>query len=141
MKEKKLEKRIKQIKEALQITGDMRPGSLNKQFTVCGKENCRCIDPKDPQKHGPYFQLSYVHQGKSTTQFIRKESVDMVSQQLENYKTFRELTNEWVDLALKLAKENLQAEKERIKAEKVSHLTAKRNGSRSGSKSRETKQT
>jgi len=112
-----IEKRIARIKEELQTIGDMRPGSLNKQFTVCGKTGCRCVDPDHPQKHGPYYQLSYVHNGKHTTQFIGKESVDNVREQLENYKKFRELTNEWVDLALTFAKEKLRIEKEALKAD------------------------
>lgn len=110
-----IEKRIAQIKEELQTIGDMRPGSLNQQYTVCGKEGCRCVDPDKPQKHGPYYQLSYVHNGKSTTQFIGGPSVDNVRQQLDNYKKFRELTAEWVDLALTLAKEKLAIEKEALK--------------------------
>jgi hypothetical protein len=77
----------------------MRPGSLNQQYTVCGKDGCRCVDPDRPKKHGPYYQLSYVHDGKSTTQFIGKKSLEGVRQQLKNYKKFRELTTEWVDRA------------------------------------------
>lgn len=112
-----IEKRIARIKEELQTIGDMRPGSLNRQYTVCGKEGCRCIDPDRPQRHGPYYQLSYVHNGKSTTQFIGGQSVDNVRRQLENYKRFRELTTQWVDLALTLAKENLRIEKEALKTD------------------------
>lgn len=118
MQIKKLEKRVEKIKLELQKVGEMRPGSLNKQMTVCGRSGCVCMDPKKPKKHGPYFQLSYVHQGKSTSQFIQKELVSMVTQQLENYKTFKSLTMEWVDLALAIAKEKLAADKEQLKAKK-----------------------
>ena len=120
------EKRIARIKEELQAIGDMRPGSLNQQYTVCGKEGCRCADPDHPQKHGPYYQLSYVHNGKSTTQFIAKESVGNVRRQLENYKKFRELTAEWVDLALTIAKEKLRLEKEALKADAKRESAAKK---------------
>jgi len=41
----------------------MRPGSLSKQYSVCGKAGCRCVDREKPRKHGPYYQLSYVHRG------------------------------------------------------------------------------
>ena len=86
---------VEKIKLELQQIGSMRPGSLNKQFTVCGRPGCRCQDPDKPKRHGPYFQLSYVHHGKSTTQFIQKQLVPGVSRQLKNYKTFRALTAEW----------------------------------------------
>jgi hypothetical protein len=116
MQLKKMETRVERIKRQLQQIGDMRPGSLNQQRTVCGREGCRCQDPRTPQKHGPYFQLSYVHQGKSTTQFIPKDLVPPVVHQLDNYKTFKALTTEWVDLALAIAKEKLAAEKAQLKS-------------------------
>ena len=116
MQRKRMEIRVERIKRQLQQIGDMRPGSLNQQLTVCGRPGCRCQDPSTPQKHGPYFQLSYVHQGKSTTQFIPKDLVSPVARQLDNYKTFKALTAEWVDLALAIAKEKLAAEKARLKS-------------------------
>ena len=100
----KNEDKIQRIKEELSALGEMRPGSLSKQYNVCGKLGCRCKDPKRPQKHGPYYQLSYVHQGKSTSQFIRKDCLVATRRQLVNYKRFRKLTDQWVTLALKEAK-------------------------------------
>jgi hypothetical protein len=111
MQIKTMEKRIDKIKMELSRIGDMRSGSLNEQRTVCGRENCRCVDPQNPRKHGPYYQLSYAHQGKSTSQFIQKEFVGTVKLQLRNYKTFRALSAEWVDLALTIAKEKLESDK------------------------------
>jgi hypothetical protein len=112
----KTENRIEKIKLEIMQIGEMRPGSLNRQYTVCGKVNCRCKDPERPKKHGPYYQLSYVHQGKSTSQFIQKELTAKVSEQLATYKRFRTLVNDWVDLALQLARENLRIDKERLAA-------------------------
>ena len=82
----------------------MRPGALSEQYNVCGKPNCKCKDPRRPQKHGPYYQLSYTHQGKSTTEFVKRDSLDEVRQQIANYATFRKLTDEWVDLSVRIAK-------------------------------------
>ena len=117
MQVKKLEKRIEEIKGKIARIGEMRPGSINQQFTVCGNSSCRCADPRRPRKHGPYYQLSYVHQGKSTTQFIQKELVGAVRLQLANYKNFKALTTEWVDIALALAREKLRVDKERHRSE------------------------
>lgn len=111
----KMEKRVEKIKQALQEVGEMRPGSLNTQLTVCGRPGCVCQDQRNPKRHGPYYQLSYVHQGKSTTQFIQKDLVRTVTQQLKNYKTFKALTSEWVELALAIAKEKLALDKQRLK--------------------------
>jgi hypothetical protein len=105
-----IEQRIQQIKIDLATLGDMRPGSLSQQYNVCGKPGCRCKDPVNPQRHGPYYQLSWVHQGKSTSQFIRRPWLRQVKAQLVTFKKFRKLTEEWVALALALAKLKLIAE-------------------------------
>ena len=99
-----LEKQIPTVKAALATLGPMRPGSLSKQYNVCGNPTCRCKAKARPRKHGPYYQLSYVHQGKHTTQFIRREFVAEVRHQLANYKQFRKLTDRWVTLALQQAR-------------------------------------
>ena len=104
----KLELRIQPIKAELATLGEMRPGSRSKQYNVCGKPNCRCKDPQNPQRHGPYYQLSWVHRGKSTTQFIRPPLLPQVRAQIATYNKFRKLTDEWVNLALRLAQSKLQ---------------------------------
>lgn len=114
-----MELRIRQIKDQLQKIGDMRPGSINTQLTVCGKPNCACKDPKKPKKHGPYYQLSYVHNAKSTTQFIKKEFLETVEQQLGNFKLFKSLTAEWIDLALSVSRAKLEIDKLRLKEKKA----------------------
>jgi len=84
--------------------GEMRLGSLSKQYNVCGNPTCRCKDPKNPQKHGPYYQLSYSHKGKSTTEFVKRGTVTETRKQLKNYRTFKKLTEEWVELSVKIAR-------------------------------------
>lgn len=96
-------KQIEGIKQGLLQIGAMRPGSLSKQYNVCGIAGCRCKDPKTPRKHGPYHQLSYVHRGKSTSRFVRKENVAEVKSQVVNYKRFRKLVDQWIRLALESA--------------------------------------
>lgn len=105
----RLQQRIQRIKTRLAALGDMRPGSLSRQYNVCGKAGCRCKDRRHPQRHGPYYQLSYVHRGKSTTRFIRRPCLPMVRAQLAAYKQFRRLTEEWVAVALKIAAHKLKA--------------------------------
>jgi len=81
----------------------MRPGSLSRQYNVCGKPGCRCKSPKRPRRHGPYYQLNYVYRGKKTSQFIRREILSQVRTELVNFKQFRRLTQQWIGLALQLA--------------------------------------
>ena len=102
--ETKMQTRIKKIQQCLAALGEMRPGSLSKQFNVCGNPDCRCKDQGNPKKHGPYFQLSYSHKGKSTTEFVKEENLSAVEQQISNYREFKKLVEEWVDLSVEIAK-------------------------------------
>lgn len=104
-----LEERIQRIKTQLASLGDMRPGSLSRQYNVCGKAGCRCKDPQNPQRHGPYYQLSWVHRGKSTTQFIRRPFLPQVRAEIASYNRFRKLTDQWVNLSLRIAQAKLLA--------------------------------
>ncbi len=99
----KWEAQIVRIKTQLQAQGLMRPGSLSRQYNVCGKPGCRCKNPKQPRRHGPYYQINYVYRGKKTSRFIRKEILQHVRIELANYKKFRRLTDQWIGLALQIA--------------------------------------
>ena len=101
---KHIEKKIKKIKEELLNIGELRPGSMSKQFNVCGKPSCRCKDKKNPRKHGPYYQISYSRKGKSSSVFVRTESVKDIENQLANYKRLMQLVNLWIDLSIEHSK-------------------------------------
>lgn len=80
--------RIHQIKAALATIEDMRPGSLTRQY-------------KDPENQsGAYYQLSYTRQMKSRTDYVARECVREVRREIANYKQFKALTAEWVDLSI-----------------------------------------
>src|SRR2546429_2768531 len=93
MRKEQLQAQIEKVKAELLKLGPMRPGSLSQQYSACQKPGCKCVDPVHPQKHGPFYQLSYTHGGKSTTQFVRPPFVPEVSKQLAAYKKFKALTD------------------------------------------------
>jgi hypothetical protein len=111
MKTTRIQRQIQRLKQQLTELGPMHPGSLGQQYNVCGKPDCRCKDPRHPQKHGPYYQLSFSWRGKSTTRFVRPEQVTEMRQKVASYKRFRELVNEWVDL--EIARERAERESEK----------------------------
>lgn len=81
-------KRIEKIKAQLLALGPMRPGSLTLQY-------------KDPHNQsGPYYQLSYTREMKSRTDCIARDNVPEVRRLIGNYKRFKALTAEWVDLSI-----------------------------------------
>ena len=92
----KLEQKIKDIKAELMQLGDMRPGSLSTQCRSWG---------------GQYCQLSYTHRGKGHTEYVQDEVKQQLEQQLQNYKKFRALTQEWIDKAIQLAKIKVDRQK------------------------------
>jgi hypothetical protein len=112
MNPKQIQNQIEAVKKQLAYLGPMHPGSLSEQYNVCGNPGCRCKDPVNPQKHGPYYQLSYTWRGKSSTRFVRQENAAEMREKISNYKRFRELINQWVDLMVELEKvERAQAKK------------------------------
>lgn len=106
-----IEKKIEKIKQHLMQIDEMHPGSLSKQYNICGTPTCRCKDPENPKKHGPYWQVSFVCRGKSTSRFIKPENVAALKKQLANYKLFKKLVDEWKNLAAELAKLKINIEK------------------------------
>ena len=108
MQGQRIEKQIERIQRDLMALGPMRPGTLSRQYAACQKPGCACVDPVNPKKHGPFYQLSYSHEGKSTTRFIRPGYVVQIKKELAAYKRFRQLTQTWVTLALTLSQRRLE---------------------------------
>lgn len=97
-----LERQIAKIKGELMALGDLRIGSLSRQYNVCSTPGCRC-KASPPQKHGPYHQISFTRKGKSGTNNVRKDSLPTVQRQLRNYAKLRKLVDRWIELATKLS--------------------------------------
>jgi hypothetical protein len=84
----RIEQRIEQIKTQLAAIGEMRPGSLTRQY-------------KDPRaQSGAYYQLSYTRDRKSRTEYIAREDLREVRAQIANYKRFKVLATQWTDLGI-----------------------------------------
>lgn len=95
-----ISKRIEKIKAELAKLGPMRPGSLTKQY-------------KDPKSQsGPYYQLSYTRDMRSRTDYIHKDCVREVRRLVGNYKRFKSLTTEWVDLSIEQSRLKIQLARE-----------------------------
>jgi len=83
-----IDQRIGKIKAELAALGEMRPGSLTRQY-------------KDPDSgSGAYYQLSYTLDMKSRTDYIPRDWVKEVRRQVDNYKRFKSLSAEWVALSI-----------------------------------------
>lgn len=119
-----LDKRIADIKAELAALGPLRPGSLSQQYNVCGNPRCRCkADP--PQKHGPYYQLSYTFRGKSHSDFVRRDALPQVQAQIRNYETLRALVDEWIALSLELIRSARSTSSPQVKRSPKRRLSPK----------------
>jgi len=101
-KTQSLRLKIERIKNKLLTLGDLRPGNLSEQYNVCGSPGCRC-KAQPPQKHGPYHQLSWTRNSKSSTRFVRQSQLSSVRSQVRNYERLQALVNELIDVSIELS--------------------------------------
>lgn len=90
-----MESQIKQIKKELMGIGEMRPGSLTRQN-------------RGPKKTGSYYQLSYTHQMKGRTEYVREEFANLIKQQIAQYKKFKRMIEKWIRLAIQYSKMKME---------------------------------
>jgi len=109
-RETQIEREIAKVKRDLAALGDLRPGSLSTQYNVCGSPGCKC-KATPPEKHGPYYQVSFTRRGKSSTKFVKKEDLPTIRKQLKNYERMKLLVDRWIDLATELS--NLRLTRDR----------------------------
>jgi hypothetical protein len=84
----KFDRKIHKIQEQLAALGPMRPGTLTRQYR------------QPARRQGAYYQLSYTYQMKSRTEYVPKDQVARIRQEIAVYRRYKKLTAQWVDLAL-----------------------------------------
>lgn len=106
--EQQLAARRQALKAAIGELGDLRPGQLTERYRRCGKPNCHCATPGDPG-HGPCFSLTRVVAGKTKTRVIPAgPAVAQTQAQLEEYRHFRRLSRELVEVSEALCEASLK---------------------------------
>lgn len=89
------------------------PGTLTKQYRICGKPNCRCMDKKAPKKH-PAFQLSYMLENKRSSIYISKSEVGQAAEMTEAYRKLRKIITDIAFETVKLTRQYKPAEATQI---------------------------
>jgi len=90
------EETFKSIMKKINKLGLMLPGKIGTQWNQCHTKGCRCMDEKNPKKHGPYNQLSFTFGGKSSTMNIKEADLRKARKCIENFKTFQELSKKLI---------------------------------------------
>lgn len=115
---KQLLQQRSQLQQAIADLGDFRPGQLIGRFRRCGKPNCHCANPDDPG-HGPSWSLTRVVAGKTVTRIISAgPAVAATQAQLEEYRRFRALTHELVEVSTALCDARLDESRQESESDK-----------------------
>jgi len=93
---KKIDRQIQRLKERLARLGPMRPGTLTRQYR------------KPRPRQGAFWQISYTHQMKSRTEYVRPNELAAVRQEIAQFRRYKKLTARWVELALRRSQIRLQ---------------------------------
>jgi len=87
-----IEKRIRQLKCCLADIGNMRPGTLGVQY-------------RNPaERKAPFHQISYTHKGRSRSEYVRSDNLQMVRREIDTYKRFKAILAELLDLSIQASR-------------------------------------
>jgi uncharacterized protein DUF6788 len=100
---------VRELAAQLAQPEPMRRGSLSERRVKCSKAGCRCAE--DPQaRHGPYFSLTRVVEGRTRSRFLSAEQASLVRRQIEAGHRFRRQVGaywaaceQWADVQVKAA--------------------------------------
>lgn len=87
-----IEKRLRILFEEISTFKDMRPGTLSLQYR------------KPQERKHPFHQLSYTHQGKSRSEYIRADNLQAIEQEIKPYKRFKELSDKIIAISIEASK-------------------------------------
>lgn len=87
-----IEKRIRQLKRRLADIGNMRPGTLGVQY-------------RNPaERKTPFHQISYTNKGRSRSEYVRSDNLQMVRREIDTYKRFKAILAELLDLSIQASR-------------------------------------
>lgn len=105
-----LQKRRSDLLTELAGIGDLRPGSLVERYRKCGKPNCHCASEPDGG-HGPSWSLTRQVAGKTVTRVIPVNAVAAAREQIAEYRRFRDLSSELIEVSAQLCDARLRMNK------------------------------
>lgn len=77
-------------------------GTIRLHGNKCGNKKCRCHDPKDPIRHGPYHYLSHRYQDKCQTILLNAAKLPHAREWVENYKELIQMVYELSQVNFKI---------------------------------------
>jgi hypothetical protein len=105
----------------------MRRATVSERWVKCGKAGCRCATDGSA-RHGPYWMVKWVQDGKTHSRWVKAEEVALVREQIEAGRHFDGVVAETWEACTRWADAELVAH------EAASREAAKKGGSRQTSK-------
>lgn len=102
-----MEEKRKEILAQISEISDALPGKITKQYNVCGTPNCKCKRKEHPEKHGPYYYLSFTFKGKGKTMGIPVDMVKDIQKRNENFKKMKSLLEQLAEISIENLKEEV----------------------------------
>ena len=99
-----LEERRQELYFELGQLGDFRPGTISVNYRSCGRSNCVCATAGHPG-HGPQYLWNTSQSGRRRAQNLRLgPEVTKVEREIANYRRFKELCGELVEINEQICK-------------------------------------
>lgn len=89
--------------------GDFRPGSLVEHYTRCGKPGCHCAKVGSVG-HGPVWSLTRKEGSRTISWRVPPEALPLVQAQVAEYKRFRSLEKELIEVSEQLSDVHVEAD-------------------------------
>jgi hypothetical protein len=80
-------------------------GSLVCRYRSCNNPNCRCVDPE--QRHGPLWQLSWKHSGRTVSRLLPADDAVLYREWIANRRALEAILDEMRDLSHKAGEQIL----------------------------------
>jgi hypothetical protein len=97
MNQERLEQQLNDLKKQIAALGMAIPGSIQTAYLRCGKKNCRCHQD-EKLRHGPYYLWYRRIDGKTATQSLAEEDVNLFRTWMDNRDKMEALVQKIVSL-------------------------------------------
>src|SRR5882672_2444442 len=113
-----LEQQRSAIVKQLTDLDDFRPGSISTTSGRCGKPNCRCHRPNQPE-HGPTDRLTCKVEGKTVSESLPSPAaLAKAEREVAEFRNYQQLSQQFVEINTQICRSRPIEEASRSPQEK-----------------------
>jgi hypothetical protein len=110
MPDTQVPREVETLAEKLAGSKPMRRGSVTERYVKCNKVGCPCRE-NDNARHGPYYSVSRVVNGRTRSRWLSADEAAIVRQQVQDGKQFRKHLEAYWDACERWADAELDTSK------------------------------